>query len=152
MQASSVLLGSPASGMTRVHTEGDMPPLQRPTLLSTAHLLKKMEALSMAQAPSGAGLSQAEHEEIARRAATLASNIPPHVHLYGNLQPVEVEPQPIKVQKQLHPGWVASRQNKPDMRSLWKQEEQQPEVCNTRGVALYSRPSAQAVANQACNL
>lgn len=48
MQASSVLLGSPASGMTpRMHTEGDLPPLQRPTLMSTALLLKKMEALSM---------------------------------------------------------------------------------------------------------
>jgi len=48
LQASSVLLGSPASGVTpRLHTEGDMPPLQRPTLMSTALLLKKMEALSM---------------------------------------------------------------------------------------------------------
>ena len=47
IQASSVLLGSPASGVTRMHTEGDLPPLQRPTLLSTAHLLRRMEALSM---------------------------------------------------------------------------------------------------------
>lgn len=40
-------------------------------------------------------------------------------------------------------SWVCAR------RSLWRAEEQQPEVCSTRGVALYSRPSAQAVAAQA---
>lgn len=34
-------------------------------------------------------------------------------------------------------------------RSLWRAEEQQPEVCSTRGVALYARPSAQDVAAQA---
>ncbi len=52
VQASSVLLGSPASGMTRTHTtEADaLPPLQRPTLLSTAHLLRKMETLGMVRA------------------------------------------------------------------------------------------------------
>lgn len=46
-QASSVLLGSPASGVTRTHAEGGLPPLQRPSLLTTAHLLRRMEALGL---------------------------------------------------------------------------------------------------------
>lgn len=48
-----------------------------------------------AQPPPAAALSQAEREEVARRAATLAANIPHHVHLYGGLQPLDAPaPQP----------------------------------------------------------
>lgn len=62
----------------------------------TALSICSQHLYAQAEAPTGPHLSQAEREEIARRAATLASNIPLHVHLYGPLQPVDAQPQPLK--------------------------------------------------------
>ena len=51
-----------------------------------------------------------------------------------------------RIQKQLHPGWVASRQARPEMCAMWNAEEQQRGVCNTRGIDLYRRPLPAEVA------
>ena len=49
--------------------------------------------------------------------------------------------------KQLHPGWVASRAARPELSSMWRPQDVSAEVCNTRGVAVYVRPTPAQVAD-----
>ncbi|KAG2485595.1 hypothetical protein HYH03_015659 [Edaphochlamys debaryana] len=102
---------------------------------------------ALAAAAAAAGMGEAALEEAARRAATAAANVPWGAEVYHGLPPVDyVPPQPPKLSKQLHPGWLASRTARPELRALWRPEERLAEVCNTRGVALYTPPSPAGVA------
>ncbi|KAG2485596.1 hypothetical protein HYH03_015660 [Edaphochlamys debaryana] len=84
---------------------------------------------ALAAAAAAAGMGEAALEEAARRAATAAANVPWGAEVYHGLPPVDyVPPQPPKLSKQLHPGWLASRTARPELRALWRPEERLAEV------------------------
>ncbi|EFJ50437.1 hypothetical protein VOLCADRAFT_88779 [Volvox carteri f. nagariensis] len=100
------------------------------------------------------GVGEAVWEEAARRAATSAANVPPSVQLYRGL-PVLEDPEklrPMRAAKHLHPGWVASRQLKPELEALWRPTDHAHEACNTRGVAFYMPPTTAEIAASAVAL
>lgn len=99
-----------------------------------------------------APLPAAQEREAVKRASRATSNLPPGAQLYPGLPPLEVASQPQRMGKQLHPGWVASRQARPELGALWSAKEQQPGVVRTCPVALYERPRAQQVAEALLDL
>ncbi|GFH11244.1 WD_REPEATS_REGION domain-containing protein [Haematococcus lacustris] len=98
-----------------------------------------MEALALA-------LDSSRREEVARRVATVVTRVAPSAQLYPDLPPLDCVAVPKPPAKQLHPGWVAARQQKPELRSLWDAEEQQQQVCSAKGIAVYQRPDPHQVA------
>lgn len=105
--------------------------------------------LAPSQAPPAgrrAPLDPAQREEAQRLAAGAAASVPSHATLYPGLPGLEPAPLPPRLGKQLHSGWVASHQSRPEMGDLWSAADQQRGVCSTRPVSMYVRPSAKDVA------
>ena len=68
-------------------------------------------------------------------AAASAANVPENAVLYHDLQPVDDADVSVEgarlVSKQLHPAWVAKRNLKPELRDLWRVEEQHVAALST---------------------
>eukprot|EP00198_Chlamydomonas_reinhardtii_P005736 XP_001695072.1 predicted protein [Chlamydomonas reinhardtii] len=128
------------------------------------------QAAVAAAAPSG-GVTHSEDDDVAYAAAMQADEdaaeaaaTPGALPQFGatalllrkmeGLRDVLESPPPVHyvpakaptTKAQLDPRWVASRQQRPEMWSLWRPAEVASEVCNTRGVAMYTAPSAAEVA------
>lgn len=96
--------------------------------------------------PSSPEARQAQNQEALRAAARAVTNLSPDVALYPDLPGLNPDPSSQRLPKQLHPGWLASKQRRPDMGALWSAAEQQHGVCGTRPMAMYERPQASSVA------
>eukprot|EP00798_Chlamydomonas_sp_ICE-L_P022543 gene22543-29669_t len=139
MGSPQVLMGSPPTDLSTGRG------LRQPVLHGSGKLLRKMQNLVLAETPDEA-LDQGRVEEAERMAAQAVSSYPPSTTMYDQLPSLELPPPAPRHQKQLHPGWVATRQTRPDIHTLWDAGGEQPGVCEPRGVDVWQRPTSLDVA------
>jgi hypothetical protein len=87
--------------------------------------------------------------QLALRAAPL--DLPPGAQQYGALQPLQYNATaraPKVVQKQLHPGWVASRGARPLLQALFRPADYQVQFASTGTVEVTAASSPRDIVRQ----